>query len=50
MLGKVKNQEDVLMIFFIVMLVFVAIYAFFDRMLIDVVYFAFILPHYIWFV
>ncbi len=39
MLKRVKNQENVIMIFFVVTLVFVGIYAFLGKAVIDVIYF-----------
>ena len=39
MLNKVKNQENVIMIFFVVTLIFVGIYSIVDRDVIDVIYF-----------
>ncbi len=39
MLKKVKNQENVLMIFFVVVLVCVGLYAVFERSFLDIIYF-----------
>ena len=39
MLKKVKNQENVLMIFFVVVLVCVGLYAVLERSFLDVIYF-----------
>lgn len=39
MLEKIKNQENIIMIFFIITLVCVGIYVVVDRSLIDVIYF-----------
>lgn len=38
MLEKIKNQENIIMIFFVVTLVSVGIYAVVDRNVIDVIY------------
>lgn len=38
MLEKIKNQENIIMIFFVVTLVFVGCYAVVERNLIDVMY------------
>ncbi len=39
MLNKVKNQENMIMLFFVVTLIAVGIYALVDRNIIDVIYF-----------
>lgn len=39
MLEKIKNQENIIMIFFVVMLMGVASYIVIDRSLIDIIYF-----------
>lgn len=39
MLEKVKNQENIIMIFFVVMLMGVASYIVIDRSIIDIIYF-----------
>ena len=39
MLNKIKNQENVIMIFFVVTLIFVGIYSIVGRDVIDVIYF-----------
>ncbi|MCI6265990.1 MAG: hypothetical protein MR598_04000 [Erysipelotrichaceae bacterium] len=39
MLEKIKNQENIIMIFFVVTLVGVGIYIIVDRSIIDVIYF-----------
>ena len=39
MLNRVKNQENVVMIFFVVTLFLVGIYIFFAREFIDIIYF-----------
>ena len=39
MLKKVKNQENVLMIFFVAVLVCVGLYAIFERSFLDIIYF-----------
>ena len=39
MLNKVKNQENVIMIFFVVTLILVGIYSIVDKNAIDVIYF-----------
>ena len=38
MLGKIKNQENVIMIFFVVTLVGMGVYVFVERNVIDVIY------------
>lgn len=38
MLGKIKNQENVIMIFFVVTLVGMGIYVLIERNIIDVIY------------
>lgn len=40
MLEKIKNQENIIMMFFIVTLMVVSIYIIVDRSVIDVIYFA----------
>lgn len=39
MLGKVKNQENIIMMFFVVTLIGVGSYVIFDKCVIDAVYF-----------
>ena len=39
MLNKIKNQENVIMIFFVVTLIFVGVYSIMEREVIDVIYF-----------
>ena len=39
MLEKIKNQENVIMIFFVVTLILVGIYSIVEREIIDVIYF-----------
>lgn len=38
MLNKIKNQENIIMIFFVVTLMFVGVYVVVDRSIIDVIY------------
>ena len=45
MLNKIKNQENIIMIFFVVTLVFVGIYIIVSKNIIDVIYF-FVLLYY----
>ena len=46
MLKKIKNQENVIMIFFVVTLISVGVYAFFGRQFIDVIYFLMMLCYF----
>ena len=39
MLKKIKNQENVIIVFFVVTLLCVGIYAFFGKAIVDVIYF-----------
>lgn len=39
MLGKIKNQENIIMIFFVVTLISIGSYVIFDKGVIDVIYF-----------
>ena len=39
MLRKVRNQENVIMVFFVVTLLGVGMYAFFGKMMVDLLYF-----------
>ena len=39
MLNKIKNQENVIMIFFVVTLIFMGIYSIIGKDVIDVIYF-----------
>ena len=47
MLNKIKNQENIIMIFFVVTLVLVGLYVVVDRNLIDVIYFFVLLYYFI---
>ena len=47
MLNKIKNQENVIMIFFVLTLIFVGIYSILNREIIDVIYFV-VLVYYFW--
>ena len=47
MLNKIKNQENVIMIFFVVTLILVGVYSIFNREIIDVIYFG-VLVYYFW--
>ncbi len=47
MLKKVKNQENIIMIFFVVMLIFVGMYVFFGNSIIDVIYFGVLLYYFV---
>ena len=38
MLGKIKNQENVIMVFFVVTLVVMGVYVIVERNIIDVIY------------
>ena len=46
MLKKIKNQENLIMIFFVVTLIGVGVYAFFGREFIDVIYFVMMLCYF----
>ena len=46
MLNKIKNQENIIMIFFVVTLVLVGLYVVVDRNLIDVIYFIVLLYYF----
>ncbi len=46
MLKKVKNQENVIMIFFVVTLICVGMYAFFEKCAVDVIYFGVMLYYF----
>ena len=47
MLNKIKNQENVIMMFFVVTLILVGVYSIFNREIIDVIYFV-VLMYYFW--
>ena len=47
MLNKVKNQEKLIMNFFVVMLIIVGIYVVLERELIDVIYFGVLVYYFI---
>lgn len=47
MLEKIKNQENVIMIFFVVTLVGVGVYALIDRSIIDVIYLGVLLYYFV---
>ena len=47
MLRKIKNQENVIMLFFVIILFCVGIYAFFGRGIVDIVYFVVMLFYFL---
>ena len=47
MLGKIKNQENVIMIFFVVALVGMSIYVVIERNVIDVIYLGVLMYYFI---
>lgn len=47
MLGKIKNQENVIMIFFVVTLVGMGVYVIVERNVIDVIYFGVLMYYFV---
>ena len=46
MLKKMKSQENIIMMFFLIELFFVGVYAFFCRKIVDIVYFVVMLYYF----